>query len=276
MKISSTAAVCASFLAASLSLTAAGFIDNFENPIYPAAGGNLDGVNGWSVDVLGDGGGFLAIMGTITPSPPGPLSPAGTIGGLNDIPAGAAMTATVSRSAALPLANSALGLTFSINPSSVDFPGRDPFSFGVTGAGGANLFSINLLPASGGITVDRYQVTYTFGAAANMEARDPNGDLMFIDEGGTYDISILTALAGADVVTFVEFDGSNDRSFSATGTGLGSANIENFGVTWEVVDGGDNFIAFDNIALLTVPVPEPSTMVLGLLSGFALLRRRRH
>lgn len=167
------------------------------------------------------------------------------------------------------LDSASFSVTFVIQASNEFNLGRDEFGFSFRDAANTNLFTISLVPVSGG-DGDSYQVRYTVGSQTTVNAMDVNNDPLFISENSPYSLAFDFTPSGANTNFTAMLD---TTSFSGTATGLGAATIDRMCMEWNLVgDGGNNGLLVDNITL----VPEPSAILLVSLSalGFASRRKR--
>ena len=167
------------------------------------------------------------------------------------------------------LQDASFSVMFVIQASNELNLGRDEFGFSFRDAANSNIFTILLVPVSGG-TGDAYQVRYTVGAQTTVDALDVNNDPLFIFENSPYSLGFNFTPNGANPNFTAMVD---TTSFSGTATGLGAVMIDRLGMEWNLVgDGANNGLLVDNITL----VPEPSAVLLVTLTalGFASRRKR--
>lgn len=189
----------------------------------------------------------------------------------------------------LGLNESALSLDFAIQDSITSyadsFPGdvdRNQFSIGFFDSAGDALINLVFSPNSQSTDPSaQTNATWNMSISSGVNTFSAFGAVLEGDPtlGGVYSLSLSTtesATAGAVDFNLSIFSGSNVQNTSGTLTGLAGAQIDRLTVGWDVAgseaDGlGTNFIAFNNV----VVVPEPSGLVLCLISSLPLLMRRR-
>ena len=171
---------------------------------------------------------------------------------------------------------------FVVTASSTSFPTLDTFGFSLRSASGVSLITVNFNPATVPADQGTDFLTTTVGANTITPASQTG-----ITLGSTYHLTLtVTPSTNTFLVTLA---GSNSVSFSGSMSGesisVGQVteltalwNLTNKNATGTAYDGaGDNYLAFDNIA---VTVPEPSTdamISLGLvgLMGMLFLKCKR-
>ncbi len=190
----------------------------------------------------------------------------------------------------LGLNYSTLSLDFTIQDSITAYPDlvpgdvdRNRFSIGFFDNSGDEL--INLVFSPNSQTIDPSGAT---NASWNMSVSSGGvGGAAFgavlegsLTLGGVYSLSLVTvpsATAGAIDYNLSIVSGLNTQNTSGTLAGLAVEQIDRLKIGWESagteVDGlGSNFIALNNVV---VAVPEPSGLVLCLISSLPLFMRRR-
>ena len=190
----------------------------------------------------------------------------------------------------LGLNYSTLSLDFTIQDSITSYPDlvpgdvdRNRFSIGFFDNSGDEL--INLVFSPNSQTIDPSGAT---NASWNMSVSSGGvGGAAFgavlegsLTLGGVYSLSLVTvpsATAGAIDYNLSIVSGLNTQNTSGTLAGLAVEQIDRLKIGWESagteVDGlGSNFIALNNVV---VAVPEPSGLVLCLISSLPLFMRRR-
>ncbi len=213
------------------------------------------------------------------------------IGGYYDSePAAASAGISVSRQlTSLGINYSTLSLDFTIQDSITaypdSFPGdkdRNEFSIGFFGSSGDELINLVFSPNSQSTDPSATTATWNVLISSGGVARPAFGAVFEGDPtlGGVYSISLVTSpssTAGNVDFDLSIFSGTNVQNTSGTLTGIAGAQIDRLTVGWQEagteLDGlGSNFIALNNVV---VAVPEPSGLVLCLLSSLGFLRRRR-
>jgi hypothetical protein len=189
----------------------------------------------------------------------------------------------------LGLNESNLSLDFSIQDSITEysdgFPGdvdRNRFSIGFFDSSGDALINLIFSPNSQSTDPSaQTNATWNMLISSGANSFAPFGAVFEGDPtlGGVYSLSLSTtesATAGAVDFNLSIFSGSNVQNTSGTLAGRAGSQIDRLTVGWDVAgdetDGlGTNFIAFNNVAV----VPEPSGLVLCMVSSLPLLMRRR-
>lgn len=265
---------CVSMAALALVSTsqAAVFSANFETSegYNNAADQNVAGQNGWVIDDAADQLSFFQFLGS-------PTNNAAGLGGFYAEPT--ATSAALSHSVNEAFNNTTVRLSFSIQASTVNFPGKDSFSVNFDNDSVATnfpLFSIAFEPfptIADGLAIVWYDAANTRTASLNV---------LFYD--GLYDLTVSFQTSGADTLfsaRVAEQISSAGINFNGVLPGSAAASLDNLGVGFKrdpaAAAVGDNFILFDNVNVgPTPPIPEPSA-VMAILSAFgcALIRRRR-
>ena len=190
----------------------------------------------------------------------------------------------------LGLNYSTLSLDFTIQDSITaytdSFPGdvdRNRFSIGFFDNSGDELINLVFSPNSqttdpSGATNASWNMSVSSGGVARVAfGAVLEGSLTL---GGVYSLSLVTVpsvTAGAIDYNLSIVSGLNTQNTSGTLAGLAGEQIDRLKIGWELegpeVDGlGSNFIALNNVV---VAVPEPSGLVLCLISSLPLFMRRR-
>ena len=190
----------------------------------------------------------------------------------------------------LGLNYSTLSLDFTIQDSITaytdSFPGdvdRNRFSIGFFDNSGDELINLVFSPNSqstdpSGATNASWNMSVSSGGVGRAAfGAVLEGSLTL---GGVYSLSLVTvpsATAGAIDYNLSIVSGLNTQNTSGTLAGLAGEQIDRLKIGWESagteVDGlGSNFIALNNVV---VAVPEPSGLVLCLISSLPLFMRRR-
>ena len=251
----------------------------------------IDGVDGWVQSELNyvDGGGevyprsFVHQIGS---------SSALALGGYYDSePPTVGSGVSVSRQlTSLGLNYSTLSLDFTIQDSITSYPDlvpgdvdRNRFSIGFFDNSGDELINLVFSPNSqsidpSGATNASWNMSVSSGGVGGAAfGAVLEGSLTL---GGVYSLSLVTvpsATAGAIDYNLSIVSGLNTQNTSGTLAGLAGEQIDRLKIGWELagteVDGlGSNFIALNNVV---VAVPEPSGLVLCLISSLPLFMRRR-
>lgn len=190
----------------------------------------------------------------------------------------------------LGLNYSTLSLDFTIQDSITtytdSFPGdvdRNRFSIGFFDNSGDELINLVFSPnsqstdPSGATNASWNMIVSSGGVGGAAFGAVLEGSLTL---GGVYSLSLVTvpsATAGAIDYNLSIVSGLNTQNTSGTLAGLAGEQIDRLKIGWESagteVDGlGSNFIALNNVV---VAVPEPSGLVLCLISSLPLFMRRR-
>lgn len=251
----------------------------------------IDGLNGWTQsepNFSADGEdyprSFVHQLGT---------SSALALGGYYDSnpPEGAGPGISVSQQmTSLGLNYTTLSLDFTIQDSITaypdSFPGdvdRNRFSIGFFGNSGDELINLVFSPNSQDADPSATTATWNMFVSSGGVGGAAFGAVFEGDPlmGGIYSLSLITvpsATSGAvDYSITVSSSVNSFTSSSGTLAGLAGAQVDRLTVGWEdagaEVDGlGSNFIAVNN---LVVGVPEPSALLLCLMSSLPLVVRRR-
>ena len=195
---------------------------------------------------------------------------AAEIGGYYDRP-GSGSTISLYHAAPGELQYLSFTVDFGMQKSVYPLAGkRDGFGFSFHDDNDANLLTISLVPAVSTLN-NSFQVCYTVGAEPMAQAKDANGDNMFVYYSGLYQLKLDFTPNGANPLFSGTVTGSNTQTFTGTATGLGSKHLLNFGAEWNVTDVGNNGMIFDNLSV----VPEPSSALLFGMAGLGLAMRRR-
>lgn len=133
------------------------------------------------------------------------------------------------------------------------------------------------------------QLTGLFGAAggASYDATDYIHITYRIDDGASSNLMWFELFSDGDTVNSasfrrdMDFDGEGDVSEANLGATLTSytADIAGIGDTLELVvevrmNSGDEEVAFDQLQILGNAIPEPTSLLLMVLSSCVMLRRR--
>jgi hypothetical protein len=181
----------------------------------------------------------------------------------------------------MPLAsslNAYFSVFFSVIDSDSAYGGgseaRDTFGFRLENGSGSNLFSFFLIPYAQSSfpesNINLNVFAYSTGVGAPISVL-PGWVAV---EGNSYTFDVQFAPSGPNDVSFVGSVGG--QTFGGVLTNLAGENIGRLGAFWNTLNGkdapGSNYLLFDNIVL----IPEPSSLLLGLMSvWFAFARRRR-
>jgi len=257
--------------------SAAIYSSNFDSLSF---GADLAGQDGWTITgASGSGGPSL-----VTSSPfPYPATSAlqGVAFGFQEI---SGSSTYLQHSYGEPMVGTSLGYTqflvaMTIQDSAPPYVNRDSFAFTFRDASYQDLFSIKFTPTAQDATPQLNQrvdnvswssyVTGDSGVIGVLVENAPGPlppnpwttiDLKF-ELSGLNDVKFTLKSAGVTLDTGVI-------------AGLGSATIDNFGVTWTPFnpsDEGGNQLYFDDMSL----IPEPSAALLGLLGATVAFTRRR-
>ena len=190
----------------------------------------------------------------------------------------------------LGLNYSTLSLDFTIQDSITSYPDlvpgdvdRNRFSIGFFDNSGDELINLVFSPNSqstdpSGATNASWNMSVSSGGVGGSAfGAVLEGSLTL---GGVYSLSLVTvpsATAGAIDYNLSIASGLNTQNTSGTLAGLAGEQIDRLKIGWKSagteVDGlGSNFIALNNVV---VAVPEPSGLVLCLISSLPLFMRRR-
>lgn len=190
----------------------------------------------------------------------------------------------------LGLNYSTLSLDFTIQDSITSYPDlvpgdvdRNRFSIGFFDNSGDELINLVFSPnsqstdPSGATNASWNMIVSSGGVGGAAFGAVLEGSLTL---GGVYSLSLVTvpsATAGAIDYNLSIVSGLNTQNTSGTLAGLAGEQIDRLKIGWESagteVDGlGSNFIALNNVV---VAVPEPSGLVLCLISSLPLFMRRR-
>lgn len=180
--------------------------------------------------------------------------------------------------------NASFSVLFQVMDSDSGFGGgseaRDTFGFRLQNSSGYNLFSFILTPWDQSSTPETdtefNKYSWTTGSSAPTPVLVPPlyVPIRTAEEFFAYNFKIDFALSGSNDVSFV--GDINGDEFYGTLPDLGGESIDRFGAFWNTLNGkdapGSNFLILEGVSL----VPEPSSLLLGLLgTSFALARRRR-
>jgi hypothetical protein len=230
-------------------------IDFGDPTVYP--GPNVAGSDGWTIDDATPGLSFLVDVGG---------DQWGALGGYYDVPTGSG--AVLSHSVGALAKTSDLLTKFFIQSSDA-YPGRDPFGFRFNG-GTSGLFEIQFVPD--GSNFNLLNIFLGIGGATPTAT----GTALFYDTTYTLKVDFNETGSGGGLEMFGTI-GGGASSFSISGSLPGEANATwtSFDVTWDAVDGGDNYIALQGFS----SVPEPGSAMASLLAGVmglsVTMRRRR-
>lgn len=248
----------------------------------------IDGVDGWvqSEPNFDDGEvyprSFVHQIGS---------SSALALGGYYDSePPSAGSGVSVSRQlTSLGLNYSTLSLDFTIQDSITSYPDsfpgdvdRNRFSIGFFDNSGDELINLVFSPNSQDVDPSGTGASWNMFVSSGGVGGTAFGAVLEGDPllGGVYSLSLITvpsATIGAVDYSIVVASGVNTFTNSGTLAGLAGAQIDRLTIGWEEagteVDGlGSNFIALNNVV---VAVPEPSGLLLCLVSALPLVVRRR-
>ena len=252
------------FLAAAsfgiMSLANAQLDINFGDTVkYP--GPEVAGSDGWTISSAIPNLSFLADVGG---------SNWGALGGYFDAPAAAA-DVFLTHAVGAPAKTSSLLTKFFIQPSTIDFPGRDAFGFRF-GGGASGLFEFKFVPNnSDPLQPGLMDIFVGVGGGTPV----PSGSALFDDttyllqvdfnEGGTGSLEMFATIGG----------GPSAYTLAAALPGAANVTWDDFSVVWYAQDRGDNFIALQGFS----SVPEPGSAMASLLAGVmgvtVTMRRRR-
>lgn len=208
-------------------------------------------------------------------------SPALALGGYYDSePASLGSSINISQQVSgLGFNASSLNLDFSLIDSEDFDVDRNQFSIGFFDSSGDELISLVFRPTSQSGTPELTTATWNMYISSGGVLGPAFGAVLEGDaiSGGVYSLSLMTVPSGGGGVGYnVSVSSSlNSQGTSGTLAGLGGAQIDSVRLGWEE-DGsetfGSNFLA---VAGLTVAVPEPSSLLLGLGAMLPLALRRR-
>jgi len=234
---------------------------NFPDAIFPL-GSQIAGNDGWTISDPGFSGNLVNTVPSLSFANANfndvsTTNNAAELGGFYDVPLASSPT-TVVLSHATPnqLQHAAFKVDFLIQPSSVDFPGRDGFGFSFRDASNSNLIRISLTPVTGGAG-DAYQVSYTVGASDPVIPTNVLSELIYAHDSTVHTLTVAFTPNGANPTLSVklvsyDIDGviSKTDTFTGSASGLGSANVARFGAEWNATDVGDNGLVFDNLQVV--------------------------
>lgn len=198
---------------------------------------------------------------------------AGAIGGYFDAPAS---TYSATYSTAIPIYNGyaygGIFMDFGLIDSTNTYPGRDSFSVSVRDNLGSSYVTVNLVPIAQSATpatnTALWQLTYLYRGGV------PVTTSVALAENGEYSLSFDFTSTG---INFAVNAGVVANTYFGTPTSYNSTTgrIGSTAFTWTKglgnADFGDNYIVFDNVAV----VPEPGTVLLTVLGVLPLFHRRR-
>ncbi len=265
---------CVTLVIASVSVAhATAYYAGFDAPIYnpgtgplagpgasPATVNDLSGQRGWAID----GSNLPAsapLLSAFVDIPFGGGDVWGTLGGQWSTPNTTSIELT--HSAVIPLNGSVFQVDVDIIGSTVGT--RDKFGWSLKDSGASDLVRIAFEPGQPGLM---HVLWYDGANVAHSTGHD-------IAYGAPYTIQLaFDTPVGGDLTLYGKIIGSNTVPFTGTLTGAASATVAtvnaDFDLTGTAAGAGDNYMAFNNLA-----VPEPSSMLTAGLALIGLAGRRR-
>lgn len=152
--------------------------------------------------------------------------------------------------------------------SSLDDPGRDTFSIGITNGSGAALVTMVFAPAVSVEGQARWEVGYSIGTGAiNYTGRTL--------APGPADYDVNVSFNGANFIfTYGNSLGTDSVNGTIPGYDGATAGLGDVKFVWtkSATDPyGSNYMTFDNVAV----IPEPTALILSSLAASIVLVRRR-